>query len=191
MHRQEFAKDVTIKSARVGKGSLVFFEFCSNRSGKRCKGGSKRKSQFLAMTNTGNLILVKNRARTVKKPKAKVPRPKAGGESDFPKVSWKGNVCSEKTCPTLYRKSRSSRDSRKKNARDERSRRREGREKVKNRKKNRHGNSRRKNKGKNEVKYYLYFQMGEESKLAVSDENKIQEEWRNFQKTSRRNNRNS
>ena len=192
MHHQEFAKDVTVKSARVGKGSLVFFEFC-RRDKSGCKGGRRRKSQFLAMTNTGNLILVRNRLETVRKPKAKVSSRK-GSKSGYPKVSWRGNICNEKTCPTLHQKSkkeRSSRDSRKKASREKKSRRKEGRDKGKNREKNRHGNSRRKDKGKNEVKYFLYFQMGEESKLAVTDETKIHEEWRNFQKTSRRHNRNS
>lgn len=109
------------------------------------------------MTNTGSLILISGKLSTIQKPKEK--RPKDQVRAGRERVSWRGNVCTAQTCPSIFKKSRDSRDSKKEKGRGKSRR----KDKSKDGDESKKVGSRRKGNGrgkKSGVKYFLYFQMG-------------------------------
>ena len=116
------------------------------------------------MTNTGSLILVSGRLRTIEKPKERVKKNDLK-ENDFPKkVTWRGNVCNAITCPSMIKdkssppkKNRTPRKQREESRRKEKTERKSRKkpEKVEKSRKE----SRKKKKG--EIKYFLYLMMGD------------------------------
>lgn len=160
--RQEFSLQETIRSTRSKKGGYFFFEYCHDRGKKnsrRRKGGCKNKSKnrrayVLAITNGGELILVKRKMKALLKPKERVREGK-----DM--VSWRSNSCTPQTCPCLYQHgsclySKKSRDSR------------EDSKKRSNRRPPKERTSRRKDKASS-TKYFLYFKMKKDFQLVPSD----------------------
>ena len=127
---------------------------------KGCRGRSK--SNFLAITNTGSLIIVAGRKKSIERPKERIKTNTKDTEkknkNDVYKVSWRGNTCAKETCKFPVSKN----NSKNKSKRDSKKRSRKKPEKTsrkKNREKNREKKPDKNREGKNAIKYYLYYEL--------------------------------